>query len=194
MQNIVTGIFGYKGSGKTLLMIILLYIEKQLGKRILVNMKNLNFETELLKATDLISLSEKLHGCTIGIDELHTIADSRKSHGKQNINIANFFLQSRHRGVNVIYTDQYQSQDEKRIRENTDIKIIAKNCYIDSDGDGIDDIFEYTIIDVRKEDESAIKIIKIYGQPFFKYYDDGEIIDIYEQENKHATTKHKKKK
>jgi len=179
MQNIVTGIFGYKGSGKTLLMIILLFIEKESGKRILVNMKNLSFETELLKATDLISLSEKLQGCTIGIDELHTLADSRKSHGKQNINIANFFLQSRHRGVNVIYTDQFQSQDEKRIRENTDIKIIAKDCNIDSDGDGIDDIFEYVIIDVRKEDESAIKVIRIYGAPFFKYYDDGEIIDIF---------------
>jgi ABC-type sugar transport system ATPase subunit len=181
MQNIIIGIFGYKGSGKTLMMIILLYLEKRNKKRILVNMKHLSFDTEIIKPQDLISLSEKLHGCTIGIDELHTVADSRKSHGRQNINIANFFLQSRHRGVNVIYTDQYQNQAEKRIRENTDIKIIAKNCYIDSDGDGIPDIFEYIIIDVRTE---QVKTIRIYGKPFFKLYDDGEIIDIYEEEKK----------
>lgn len=187
MQNIVIGIFGYKGSGKTLMLIILLYFDKLMGKRILVNMKHLNFETELIKPKDLIKLSDKLTGCTIGIDELHTIADSRKSHKGQNINIANFFLQSRHRGTNVIYTDQYQSQDEKRIRENTDIKIIAKNLYIDSDGDGIEDMFEYTFVDVRTGD---IKTLRICGSPFFKYYDDGEIIDIYEEENKN--TKHKK--
>lgn len=171
------------------MMIILLYLEKLCGKRILVNMKHLSFETEVIKPNDLITLSKSLCGCTIGIDELHTLADSRKSHGKQNINIANFFLQSRHRGVNVIYTDQYQNQAEKRIRENTDIKIIAKNCYIDSDGDGIDDIFEYIIIDVRKDGKDAIKTIRIYGKPIFSLYDDGEIIDIYEEEKK--TTKKK---
>lgn len=181
MQNLVIGIFGYKGSGKTLMLIILLYAEKCNKKRVLVNMKNLGFETEIINPEDLTSLSKELIGCTIGIDELHTIADSRK-HGKsQNINIANFFLQSRHRGVNVIYTDQYQSQDDKRIRENTDIKIVAKNLYIDSDNDGIPDIFEYTIIDMRTEE---IYVKKIYGKPFFKLYDDGEIIDIYEEKKK----------
>lgn len=163
------------------MMIILLYIDKMNGKRVLVNMKKLGFETELIKPNDLIKLSKNLLGCTIGIDELHAIADSRKSHKGQNINIANFFLQSRHRGTNVIYTDQYQSQDEKRIRENTDIKIIAKNLYIDSDGDGIPDQFEYTIIDVRTEE---IKTIRLYGKPFFSLYYDGEIIDIYEEDNK----------
>jgi hypothetical protein len=191
MQNIVIGVFGYKGSGKTLMLIILLYMDKLTGKKILVNMKHLNFETELLKPNDIITLSEKLRGCTIGIDELHTITDSRKSHSHQNINVANFFLQSRHRGVNVIYTDQYQSQDEKRIRENTDIKIVAKNLYIDSDKDGIDDMFEYTFIDVRTDE---VKTIQIYGKPFFQYYDDGEIIDIFEEEKKHVKPKQKRKK
>jgi len=187
MQNVVIGIFGYKGSGKTLMMIILLYFEHLAGKRILVNMRNLSFPTEVIKPNELIELSKTLMGCTIGIDELHTLADSRKSGKGQNINLANFFLQSRHRGVNVVYTDQYQGQDDKRIRENTDIKIVARNLYIDSDGDGIPDMFEYTIIDVRTE---VIKTITIYGKPIFDLYDDGEIIDIYEYEKE---SKHKKK-
>jgi hypothetical protein len=186
MQNVVIGIFGYKGSGKTLMMILLLYIEHLSGKRILVNMKDLSFPSKVINPKDLIELSKKLMGCTIGIDELHTIGDSRKSGKTQNINLANFFLQSRHRGVNVIFTDQYQGQTDKRIRENTDIKIVARNLYIDSDGDGFNDMFEYTIIDVRTEE---INTIRIYGKPIFELYNDGEIIDIYEHEKKNSKKK-----
>jgi DNA helicase HerA-like ATPase len=177
MNNIVIGIFGLKGSGKTLFMVLLLYIEQQTGKKILANMIGLNFPSELLKIKDIVTLSEKLEGCTIGIDELHTIADSRKSGRVQNIQISNFFLQSRHRGVNIIYTEQYQSSDDKRIRQNTDIKIIARNLYIDSDKDGIPDVFEYTIIDTRTEE---INTIKIYGKPIFSLYSDAELIDLYD--------------
>jgi len=182
MQNIVIGIFGLKGSGKTLLMVLLLYIEYKAGKKILVNMKGLNFPTEIIKLKELIKLSPKLIGCSIGIDELHTVADSRKSHKKQNINTANFIAQSRHRGVNVVYTDQFQNQDDKRIRQNTDIKIIARNLYIDSDNDGIYDQFEYTIIDMRTEEEP--RVIKIYGKPVFALYSDAEIIDLFEYKEK----------
>lgn len=181
MDNIVIGIFGLKGSGKTLLMVALLYLEHQAGKKILVNMNGLNFPSELLNIRDIVNLSDKISGCTVGLDELHTIADSRKSTRKQNIQISNFFLQSRHRGVNIIYTEQYSSTDDKRIRQNTDIKIIAKNLYIDSDNDGIPDIFEYVIIDTKTED---IKTIRIYGAQVFKLYSDVEIIDLYEHKEK----------
>ena len=177
MQNVVIGIFGYKGSGKTLLMVLLLYMEHLMNKKILVNMLDIGFPSEVLDPDDLINLSEELMGCTIGIDELHTIADSRRSGGIQSIQIANFILQSRHRGVNVIYTDQYQGQDDKRIRDNTDVKIIAKNLYIDSDNDGNYDMFEYTIIDLRTED---VKKLTIYGKPIFDMYSDAEIINIYD--------------
>jgi hypothetical protein len=58
---------------------------------------------------------------------------------------------------------------------------VARNLYIDSDGDGIPDKFEYTIIDVRTEE---IKTVVIYGKPIFELYDDSEIIDIYEHQKK----------
>jgi hypothetical protein len=176
-SNIVIGIFGYKGSGKTLMLVLLAYAEFVLGKHLLMNMKDMNFPTEVLDPDDLVKLSDKLIGCTICIDEIHTVADSRKSHSKQNIQIANFILQSRHRGVNVIYTDQYEGQAEKRIRENTDVVIVARNLYIDSDNDGYDDMFEYVIMDLRKETQ---KVIQIYGKPIFGLYSTAEIIDIYE--------------
>lgn len=191
MQNVVIGIFGYKGSGKTLMLVILAYAEHMQKKKILSNLHNLKFPSEIVDPKEIISLSEKLQGCTICIDEIHTIADSRKSHGAQNIQIANFFLQSRHRGVNVIYTDQYMGQVEKRIRDNTDIIIVARNLYQDTDGDGLNDYFEYTMLDLRGE---KTKVVKIYGKPFFNLYSDAEIIDIYKHEEENGKKKKTKKK
>jgi hypothetical protein len=194
MDNVIIGIFGMRGSGKTLLLVLLAYVEHLFGKKILANMKNLAFETEILDPDDLVHLSKNLMGCTICIDELHSICDSRQSSKQQNIQIANFFLQSRHRGCNVIYTDQYQGQDDKRIRDNTDIKIVARNLNIDSDGDGIPDMFEYTIINLKTEN---VMTKVIYGKPIFKMYEDWEIIDIYEykkkiEKNKNGKQKHRK--
>lgn len=186
MENIIIGIFGYKGSGKTLMLVLLTYCEYITGKKILSNMTQLKFPSEILNPDDMVNLSEKLHGCTIAIDEIHTIADCRKSHGQQNIQIANFFLQSRHRGVNVIYTTQYMGQAEKRIRDNTDVVIVARNLYQDTDEDGFDDQFEYTIIDLRKEKQH---ILKIYGKQIFNLYSDAEIIDIYKYKEKNEKKK-----
>lgn len=159
------------------MLVLLAYCEWRAGKRILANMLELVFPSEVLDPDLIVHLSETLTGCTICIDEIHTVADSRKSGKEQNIQIANFFLQSRHRGVNVIYTDQYEGQVEKRIRDNTDIVIVARNLYQDSDGDDIDDQFEYVVMDLRKETQI---VIQIYGKPIFNLYSDAEIIDIFE--------------
>lgn len=189
MENVVIGIYGFKGSGKTLLMVLLAYIEHLSGKTILMNMKDLNFSTKVIDPDDLISLAPYLKHCTICIDELHTIADSRRSHRDQNIGISAFFLQSRHRGTNIIYTEQFQGQAEKRVRDNTDIKIVSKNLYIDSDNDGIPDIFEYTIMDMRTED---INVLKIYGTPVFEMYSSAEIVDIYDKKKQEQMLKKRK--
>lgn len=189
MENVIIGIFGMRGSGKTLMLVLLAYVEKMMGKRILSNMGNLSFETEVIDPDDLVDMSEGIKGCTILLDELHTLCDSRHSGFRQNINIANLFLQSRHRGCNIIYTDQYQGQDDKRIRDNTDIKIVARNLNIDSDGDGIYDMFEYTIVNLRTE---KVDTHVVYGKPIFQLYDDSEIIDIYEWKKDHQKKKRHK--
>lgn len=189
MKNLIIGIFGMKGSGKTLFMVLLLYLEMLAGKKIMANIK-LYFDFEPLDPDELAELSKRLVGKTIGIDELHQYADSRRSGHQQNINIGSFFLQSRHRGVNVIYTEQFQGQAEKRCRDNTDIKVIARNLYIDSDGDGWDDIFEYTIIDLRHE---SVKTIIIYGKPLFDMYNSEEIVDKYHMDKPEKPKKQRPK-
>jgi len=188
IENVVIGIFGFKGSGKTLLMVLLAYIEHLSGKRILMNMRDLSFPTEIIDPDDLISLASWLSDCTICIDELHTVADSRKSLRDQNIGISNFFLQSRHRGTNIIYTEQFQGQAEKRIRDNTDIKIVSTNLQIDSDNDGIFDMFEYTIMDMRLQTANTIKI---YGKPVFDMYSSSEIVNIYDAKKLEKLNKQK---
>lgn len=179
----IIGLFGLKGSGKTLMMVILLWMEHtQLNSKVLANLK-LSFKHEIIDAKRLVELDASLKNSAIGIDELHTICDSRRSGGINNILMSYFVLQSRHRSVNFYYTDQIEHQVEKRIRENTDIKIIMENLHIDSDGDGIDDVFRVIIQDLR---EFPIKyyVSHICGTDFFTMYDTDFIVDIFRYEKK----------
>jgi len=65
LDNIVIGIFGMRGSGKTLMMVLLAYVEFMSGKQIMANMKGLAFPTEILDPDDLVTLSPRLSGRTI---------------------------------------------------------------------------------------------------------------------------------
>lgn len=187
----IIAILGLKGSGKTLFMCILLYIEwKLLHSKILSNMW-LNFPHEIIDATRLVELDESLKNSAIGIDEMHMIADCRRSGAKQNLLMSYFVLQSRHRSVNLYFTDQFEHQYDRRIRENTDVVIIMENQNIDSDGDGINDIFRVVVQDLR---EFPVKyyITHIYAGKFFTMYDTDFLIDIFKYKKGDKLEKKKK--
>lgn len=174
----IIAILGLKGSGKTLFMCILLYIEwKILHSKVLSNLW-FNFPHEIIDAKRLVELDESLKNSAIAIDELHMIADSRRSGAKQNLLMSYFVLQSRHRSVNVYFTDQFEHQYDRRIRDNTDIKIITENLHIDSDGDGLEDLFRIIVQDLR---QFPVKyyITTIYAGKFFGMYDTDYLIDIF---------------
>ena len=174
----IIGLFGLKGSGKTLMMVILLWLEyKYLNSKVLANLK-LGFKHEIIDAKQLVELDENLKNSAIGIDELHTICDSRRSTHIKNILMSYFVLQSRHRSVNFYYTDQFEHQVDRRVRENTDIKIIMENCHIDFDGDGIDDVFKVIIQDLR-EFPIDYYVTYICGTDFYCMYDTDYIVDIF---------------
>jgi len=174
----IIGIYGLKGSGKTLFMCILLYLEYfYLKSKILSNMW-FKFPHEIIDANKLVELDESLKNSAIGIDELHMIADSRRSGARQNLLLSYFVLQSRHRSVNFYFTDQFEHQVDKRVRENTDIKIICENLHIDSDGDGIDDTFRIIIQDLR-EFPPKYYVTVICATKFFEMYDTDYLIDIF---------------
>jgi hypothetical protein len=186
MQNTVLGIYGLKGSGKTALLALLAYLYHLQGYRVITNVQ-FHFPCEILDPKDLVELSPNLQDAVIALAELHNLFDSRKSGSVQNTDGANFILQSRHRNCDVIYDDQFQGQFDKRIRDNTDLKVIAENLYADTDGDGYDDLFRYTCLDIRRQRQ--LPAIELYMKPVFELYDTDEIVDVFRyQREKHLNT------
>lgn len=174
----IIGLFGLKGSGKTLFMVILLWLEyTYLNSKVMANLK-LSFKHKIINAKQLVELDKSLKNSAIGIDELHTICDSRRSGGLKNILMSYFVLQSRHRSVNFYYTSQFDGQVDKRIRENTDVNMVCENLYIDSDDDGFNDLFRVIIQDKRFR-PIRFKQKILYGKPVFKLYNSDYIVDIF---------------
>jgi hypothetical protein len=183
-ENTITGIFGFKGDGKTTTCTLFLYLEKLLrpNTRVYANYKLL-FDSEFLHGEQLIKNRELFNGAVIGIDELHEYADSRDSGTTQNKRVADFFLQSRHfaengHGANIYYTDQYKDQDDKRIRRITDYDIVVSNLFIDSDRDGDDDLFRMTTLNRRRPEVGPVTRT-IYLKPIFDLFDSTQRIDPF---------------
>lgn len=187
----IIGIYGLRGSGKTLFMCILLYMEWKLLKSKVLSNLWFSFPHEIIDAKRLVELDESLKNSAIAIDEIHMIADSRRSGAEQNLLLSYFILQSRHRSVNLYFTDQFEHQHDRRIRDNTDIKIITEKLHIDSDGDGIDDVFRIIIQDLR---EFPVKyfVTRIYAGKFFEMYDTDYLIDIFKYKKGDKLQKKKK--
>jgi len=182
--NTVTGIYGWKGAGKTVVQTLFLWLEYQMKKKpvIYCNYK-LDFPYEWLHGDDIVMIAEHLQNSAIGIDELHEYADCRNSGSVQNRRVSDFFLQSRHTNANVYYTTQYKDQVDKRIRRITDVDIVCENLETDSDGDGHNDLFRLTIKD-RRRPESPVITKTICGTPIFNMYDSTERINPFEMKKR----------
>jgi len=181
--NVVTGIYGWKGGGKTLIMTLFLLMEwEQAMRPKIFSNYALALPFQYLQGKDMTTLNEKLGDSLIAIDELHEYADSRNSQSLQNRRVATFFLQSRHTNSNVYYTTQFKDQIDKRIRRITDIDIICENMHIDSDNDGDEDMFKVTINDHRGG-TARVKTLELYGAGLFNLYDSTYRINPFVWEN-----------
>lgn len=178
-ENVVVGLYGWKGSGKTTALTLFAFLESIEGcrKNLFSNYK-LEFTFKWLNGTDMIDLSSKLDDSAVFIDELHEYADSRNSGTLQNKRVSDFFLQSRHTRSNVYYTTQYKDQIDKRIRRITDIDIVCENLFMDSDHDGDDDMFRLTITDRRRPEMQPRQLV-FYAKPVFDLYDSTERINPF---------------
>lgn len=176
-NNLVVGIVGLKGSGKTLVLTILLFMAYLNGRKVYTNYR-VFFPHEILDIEKMIKLDISLKNAVIGISEMHMICDARRHGKKQNILMSYFVLQSRHRSVDLYYDSQFERQVDIRIVDNTDMNIISENLYIDSDNDGYDDLFHIIFQDKRKRPLRFWEKI-ICGTPVFKLYDTDYIIDPF---------------
>lgn len=178
-ENVVVGVYGWKGSGKTTALTLFGYLEHLCKSRLhIFSNYKLKFDAEWLKGNDMIDLTDKLNDSTILIDELHEYADSRNSGTLQNKRVADFFLQSRHTRSNVYYSTQFKDQVDKRIRRITDIDIVCENCFMDSDHDGDDDIFKINMVDRRRPDVGSTTRY-FYAKPIFDLFDSTERINPF---------------
>ena len=166
--NVVVGIYGYKGGGKTTVAVLFSFMESLTGcrKHLFSNLKLNIKDFRWLNGSDMIDLTTKLDDSVVLVDELHEYADCRDSTTFQNKRVSDFFLQSRHTQSNVYYTTQFKDQVDKRIQRITDIDIIVENLYYDSDNDGDDDLFEMTIVDRRRSFIPPKKLI-FYAKPIW---------------------------
>jgi hypothetical protein len=177
IENVITGITGYKGSFKTTFLTYLLKSESELKPtNTIYNNYKVTFPFKYLNATELIINKEMFVNTTIGIDELHEYADSRNSGSLQNRLVSGFFLQSRHTNSNIYYSTQFIDQIDKRIRRITDVEIFVENAHIDSDNDGDDDIAYAMIIDYRYHTTNRITF---YAKPIFDMFDSSERINPF---------------
>ena len=160
----IIGINGDIGSGKTVLGVYLAYKLKKKNYKIMSNVK-IKFpdgsESEAINVKNL----EHLDNCVIVLDEAHTILDSRRSASKTNLTTSYFILQTRKRGIVLIYTAQLGTSVDKRLRNVQDYNIVAiKNKKY----------FKYLIS--NQTQERSIIIDKEKFKPIFKMYDTNQII------------------
>lgn len=121
----ICGIFGDRGSGKTLFMTLLLKIDEEDKNHIITNY-NVSFPHKKMTLEEICKLPEELSNATIGLDELHMAADSRRFMADSNKQLAVLVTQIRKRQCDLYYTSQRIMQIDKRIRSHTDRVIVIE--------------------------------------------------------------------
>jgi hypothetical protein len=116
-------IFGpHLGCGKTAFLTWLGHQHKNSGKTIFANYQ-VTFADWIAPAE--ILMMKKLENCTILIDELWTIIDSRQSLSGENKFLNDIILASRKRGVTIAGTSQMPHMLDKRFRDIADYRVLC---------------------------------------------------------------------
>ena len=119
-----TFLYGTTGSGKTIRAVMLAVKDFIFGRQIYGNLHFKLIPYTYIEIPDLIDMV--LHKNidnnpkTLVLDEIQTAFDGRRSSSKQNINLSLFVSQCRKRGFNIIYTSQYITGADPRMRVLTD--------------------------------------------------------------------------
>lgn len=168
---------GGLGSGKTLGMTYMLYLEhKMYHKKIFANYK-LNFPFERLDLNKLVDNLPQLNDVAIGGDELYVFIDSRLSGSKKNRIFSYFALQTRKRKVTLYFTSQFLDQVDKRLRRLVDYRIICSRVSLDPA------LFKYDVFNLQ-EFPPTMTTFYLQGEKVWDLYSTDEIIDFmkgYEQ-------------
>lgn len=183
------GIVGGKGSGKTLLLTIMLKSYKDKDKNLDIY-SNYNLSDIEFKKIDFNKLfnNEKIKNAVVGIDELYLFADCRRSTTKLNRLISYMMYQTRKASLDIFYSVVKFSTIDIRLRRGTDA-LICPHIYIDNKkvtqtekltkekmNSLIDNGCKIELKGIIYTDGGATKFKIDNPQNYFKYYNSYEII------------------
>lgn len=184
--------WGETGSGKTLRAVKDILVDFLLGRQIISNATLKQIPYTKIELNDLIEMafdkdSDIMNNQapkTMFLDEIQTAFDGRRAMSRNNIDFSLFISQCRKRGINVIYTSQYISGADPRIRTLTDklIRCVSIKDYNDL-GLSIDPQnpepikFRFYIVN-PKDPATVIKKTwnRAIARVFYKFYDTYEVI------------------
>ncbi len=173
----IYGCFGNVGSGKTVFAVRLAYKAFLKGYTVMSNVK-LRFDHEPVNLEKLLKFD--INKCVLLLDEAYGFGlESRVSSSLVNRALSYFVLQSRKRGVHIIYTSQFYSALDKRIRLLTNRKILCQKIL---------PYFRYTVF----LPNGSFFIMHFHVRqmmPIFKLFDSNEYYDVKEIFKSHAYVK-----
>jgi len=139
-RSMVVGAVGPRGSGKTLLLVLLSLIDMARGRQCNSNVKIkgamrkqggkvIDVESQDLTFVQLVTMAEELRNATVSIDEINMLFDamSFQSTGSKLFNA--FMQQIRKRGNALYYTTQNFRWVDNRIRFQTDLLVQCMDMY-----------------------------------------------------------------
>ena len=164
---------GDTGGGKTLSMTALgLMFAQTNNLKIFANYELLNdVEYEYINFEDIVDFPEYLHDAVILIDEAHIGTDAYAFFTQRVKSITKFATQTRKRRLIFMYTTQIFTQTAKRLRDLTTYIIYCNTTTIK-------DVFKLNIHNREVENDGYIRTLHLHGEPFYKYYDTNEIIEL----------------
>lgn len=144
----VIGILADRRTGKTNLMVALLYDAHLQGHPIVGNLTlhfpyiYMDFATivKLLNEKDSKNREKYLRGAVIGLDEISEGADSYEFFGKSAKTLSRLASQLGKLEARLIYTDQRNNKIAKRLRDQTDIYIFMEKT-------GVRGVADYEVTD-----------------------------------------------
>ena len=159
----ITAVLGGLGAGKTLTLVYIAYINQD--KDILAN-----FQIALPNVIVLEDFSQLFQQWDIVLlDEIYTLADSRRASSNVNLLMATAFSQSRKLGYDLFYTAQLPSQAESRLRGLTD-------CIIYPRFNKRKMTLTLRIMDLYSGEVKVVKVKRKTVRKLFEIYDSYELL------------------
>lgn len=191
-QGMVLIYTGPMGSSKSLSMVREAKKYYDRGYKVYSNF-HLNFPFEWMDKDLLRKMIRgefELENAVLLLDEIHQIADSRRTQGKKNINFSYIINQSRKKSVRIMGTTQFFSQLDVRLRLATSVlvqcsrKFYGEKCRVRN----------VICKQVGPDEFKPVKVMEFWGNKYFGLYDTEEAIYLGDLDIKDSEAEKEQKK